>query len=86
MDEYLQYLYTHIPEVRRNKTLLRTAEYHIQRTSMLMALRTMDLALSEEQRKVVDVYLSSQSRLDVLESDWLFLEGVALGRWLARQS
>lgn len=84
MDEYLQCLYHYILEVRREETLLKTTEYRLRRAAMLAALRTMDAVLPEEHRKVVDDYLSSQFHLSVLESDWLFSEGVALGKWMAR--
>lgn len=84
MDEYLQCLYEYILEVRRDETLLRTAEYRSGRVSLLSAMQAMEAALTEEQRKKVDHYLTCQSRLSVLESDWLFREAVALGEWLSR--
>ena len=84
MDEYLQCLYEYILEVRRDETLLRTAEYRSGRVSLLSAMQAMEAALTEEERKKVDHYLTCQSRLSVLESDWLFREAVALGEWLSR--
>lgn len=84
MDEYLQCLYNYILEVRRDETLLKTPEYHTERKSLLAAMRAMDAVLSEEQQKMVNRYLSCQSRLSVLEDAWLFQEAVALGKWMAR--
>lgn len=84
MDEYLYCLYNYILEVRRDETLLKTPEYRMERISMLAAMHVMDAALTEQQQKAVDAYLSSHSRLSVLEDEWLFLEAVALGKWLAR--
>ena len=83
MDEYLQCLYNYIMETRRDETLMRTYEYRKRRTAMLTAMHFMEATLTEEQRKTVDSYLSLQSKLTVMESDWLFQEGVALGRWMA---
>lgn len=84
MDEYLQCLYNYILEVRRDETLLKLPEYRMERISLLAAMRAMDAALSEEQQKIVNRYLSCQSRLSVLEDEWLFQEAMALGKWLAR--
>ena len=84
MDEYLGCLYNHILEVRRDETLLKTPEYRMRRTAMLTAMRAMDAVLSEEQQKAVNVFLSCQFHLSVLESDWLFQEAVSLGKWMAR--
>lgn len=84
MDEYLRCLYNYILEVRRDEILLKTPEYRTERRSLLAAMRAMDAALSEEQQKMVNSFLSCQSRLSVLEDEWLFREAVALGRWMAR--
>lgn len=83
MDEYLQCLYNYILEVRRDETLRKTPEYRMERISLLTMMRTMDADLSEEQQKIVNRYLSCQSRLSALEGEWLFQEAVSLGRWLA---
>ena len=84
MDEYLQCLYNDILEVRRDETLLKTPEYRTHRTAMLFAMRLIEDSLSEEQQKAFDRYLTCYSNLSILESDWLFHEGVALGKWLAQ--
>nr|WP_325217741.1 hypothetical protein [uncultured Oscillibacter sp.] len=84
MDEYLQCLYNYILEVRRDETLLKLPEYRMERISLLAAMRAMDAALSKEQQKAVNAFLSCQSRLSVLEDEWLFQEAMALGKWLAR--
>ena len=84
MDEYLQCLYNYILEVRRDETLLKLPEYRMERISLLAAMRAMDAALSTEQQKAVNAFLSCQSRLSVLEDEWLFQEAMALGKWLAR--
>lgn len=84
MDEYLQCLYNYILEVRRDETLLKTPEYRMRRTTMLVAMQTMDAVLPEDQKKIVNAFLSSQSRLSILEDEWLFREAVSLGKWLAR--
>lgn len=84
MDEYLQCLYDYILEVRRTETLQKTPEYRMRRTSMLAAMQAMDAVLPEEQKKVVDAFQTSQSRLSVLEEEWLFQEAVSLGKWLSR--
>lgn len=83
MDEYLQCLYNYILEVRRDETLRKTPEYRMERISLLTMMRTMDADLSKEQQKIVNRYLSCQSRLSALEGEWLFQEAVSLGRWLA---
>ena len=84
MDEYLQCLYNYILEVRRDETLLKLPEYRMERISLLAAMRAMDAALSKEQQKAVNAFLSCQYRLSVLEDEWLFQEAMALGKWLAR--
>ena len=84
MNEYLQCLYNYILEVRRDDALRKLPEYRMERISLLAAMRAMDAALSEEQQKIVNRYLSCQARLSVLEDEWLFQEAMALGKWLAR--
>ena len=58
MDEYLQCLYNYILEVRRDETLLKLPEYRMERISLLAAMRAMDAALSKEQQKAVNAFLS----------------------------
>lgn len=84
MDEYLQCLYSYILEVRRDETLRKTPEYCTQRRSLLEAMHAMQDALPRDLREIVDAYLTCQSHLSVLESDWLFQEAVSLGKWMAR--
>jgi len=86
MDEYLQCLYDYILEVRRNDTLLKTPEYRKARKDMLQAWETLESALTGEQWKVVERFLSARENVYIQEDDWLFLEGVALGGWIAQSS
>ncbi len=83
MDEYLQCLYDYILEVRRDETLLKTPEYRTARRNMLRAWDAMEAALTGEQREAVDRLLTAKEKVCSREDEWLFLEGVALGRWMA---
>jgi len=86
MDEYLQCLYDYILEVRRDETLLKTPEFRAERKTMLRAWDAMEAALTGEQQKIVEEFLSAKEQTSIREDEWLFLEGVALGGWLARSS
>ncbi len=83
MDEYLQCLYDYILEVRRNETLLKTPEYRAARKSFLRAWDVMEAALTKEQQEIVDRLLTARENVCSREDEWLFLEGVSLGRWMA---
>ncbi len=83
MDEYLQCLYDYILEVRRDETLLKTPEYRTARGEMLRAWESMEAALTGEQREIVERLLSARETVYCREDEWLFLEGIALGRWMA---
>jgi len=84
MDEYLQCLYNYILEVRRDDTLLKTPEYRAMRKDMVQAWDAMEAALTGEQQEIVDRLLTAKEKVYSREDEWLFLEGIALGRWLAR--
>lgn len=86
MDEYFQCLLDYIVEGHKTDSLLKTLEYQSQMKSVLKSWEAVENVLSQSQITTVDTYFSEYSQLSSLEKDWLFLEGVVLGRWLARQS
>ena len=86
MDEYFQCLLDYIVEGHKTDSLLKTLEYQSQMKSVLKSWEAVENVLSQSQITTVDTYFSEYSQLSSLEKDWLSLEGVALGRWLARQS
>jgi len=83
MNEYLRCLYDYILEVRRNDTLLKMPEYRTLRMELAQAWDAMEAALTGEQQEIVDRLMSARERVYSREDEWLFLEGVALGQWLA---
>lgn len=83
MDEYLRCLYDYILEVRRDDTLLKMPEYRAAHENLLQAWDAMEAALTGEQQEIVDRLLTAKENVYIREDEWLFLEGVSLGKWMA---
>lgn len=84
MDEYLKCLYCYIIDSHRADTLLHSLEYQVRSQSAFRAWERLEDELSQAQLTAVDEYMSEYAQLSGLEKDWIFQEGVALGRWMAR--
>ena len=84
MHEYLKHLYNYILESRMSSSLQKRVEYQSSHIKVLDAWREMEKVLTDEQKKVVNDLLDAKAQVSTFEDEWLFQEGVALGKWLAR--
>ncbi len=84
MDDYLKCLYDHVmdgllPGAGRDR-----AEHDRRSREQERAWDALWASLSPEQIGLVEDYQAAQAETCALEDEWLFQEGVALGKWLAR--
>ena len=84
MVQLLKCLYCYIIDSHRADTLLHSLEYQVRSQSAFSAWERLEDELSQAQLTAVDEYMSEYAQLSGLEKDWIFQEGVALGRWLAQ--
>lgn len=86
MDEYLETLYHYILEIRRSDHLVKSKEFQTCQQEILQAWEALESVVSSEQQQALDSLFSARAQLSFFEEQWLFLEGIALGKWLARQT
>ena len=84
MDDYLRCLYMNLMENRFTKKYETLRKYRQGIAYRDIAFNNLIRSLTPEQQDLLEQYETQQGVLDCLETEILFEEAVALGKWMAR--
>ena len=84
MEDLIQYLYDHVMEDRMGPLLWASPAYGDRLAALSDARTALETSLSPAQQVLLDTYCTKYDRLQELESQTLFRQGLSLGRRMAR--